>query len=175
MKKGYFITFEGPDGAGKTTQIDLLSDYFKSQGYDVVLTREPGGTELGEKIRQVIFEPGKQGMAPEAEVLLYAASRAQHIKEVIAPNLLAGNVVISDRFIDSSIAYQGFGRGMLDYVELVNNYITKDFMPLLRTSSAAMTKPNINSTLRNCCRKFCWGSTPCAWVQRANSSTATPM
>ena len=129
MKKGYFITFEGPDGAGKTTQIDLLSDYFKSQGYDVVLTREPGGTELGEKIRQVIFEPGKQGMAPEAEVLLYAASRAQHIKEVIAPNLLAGNVVISDRFIDSSIAYQGFGRGMLDYVELVNNNITKDFMP----------------------------------------------
>lgn len=129
MKKGYFITFEGPDGAGKTTQIDLLSDYFKSQGYDVVLAREPGGTELGEKIRQVIFDPGEQGMTPEAEVLLYAASRAQHINEVIAPNLSAGKVVISDRFIDSSVAYQGFGRGMLEYVELVNDYITKDYIP----------------------------------------------
>lgn len=131
MKKGFFITFEGPDGAGKTTQIELLSDYLKSQCYDVVLAREPGGTELGEKIRQIIFDPGKQGMNVESEVLLYAASRAQHIKEIIIPNLLAGNVVISDRFIDSSIAYQGFGRGMLEYVELVNNYITKDCMPNL--------------------------------------------
>lgn len=131
MKKGFFITFEGPDGAGKTTQIELLSDYLKSQCYDVVLAREPGGTELGEKIRQIILDPGKQGMSFETEVLLYAASRAQHIKEVIMPNILAGNVVISDRFFDSSIAYQGFGRGMLEYVELVNNYITKDCTPNL--------------------------------------------
>lgn len=131
MKKGFFITFEGPDGAGKTTQIELLSDYLKSQCYDVVLAREPGGTELGEKIRQIIFDPGKQGMSFETEVLLYAASRAQHIKEVIMPNILAGNVVISDRYFDSSIAYQGFGRGMLEYVELVNNYITKDCTPNL--------------------------------------------
>lgn len=129
MKKGYFITFEGPDGAGKTTQIELLVDYLKSQCYDVVLTREPGGTELGEKIRQIILESGKPEMSPEAEVLLYAASRAQLIDQVIKPNLSAGNVVISDRFIDSGIAYQGFGRGNLDYVELVNDYLTKDCMP----------------------------------------------
>lgn len=129
MSKGFFITFEGPDGSGKTTQIKLLSDYLTSQGYTVILTREPGGTEIGEKIRKIILDVEANQMSYVSEVLLYAASRAQHIKEVIMPNLEAGNIVISDRFVDSSIAYQGFGRGLGEYVEMVNDYFVKDCMP----------------------------------------------
>lgn len=129
MRKGFFITFEGPDGSGKTTQIKLLSDYLTSQGYTVILTREPGGTETGERIREIILDPERKEYCNETELLLYAASRAQLVDEVIKPNLEAGNIVISDRFVDSSIAYQGFGRGLKDYVEMVNDHITKDCMP----------------------------------------------
>ena len=129
MRKGFFITFEGPDGSGKTTQIKLLSDYLTSQGYTVILTREPGGTETGERIRQIILDPERNEYCNETELLLYAASRAQLVYEVIKPNLEAGNIVISDRYVDSSVAYQGFGRGLKDYVEMVNDQFTKDCMP----------------------------------------------
>lgn len=129
MSKGFFITFEGPDGSGKTTQIKLLSDYLTSQGYTVIFTREPGGTEAGERIRKIILDPERKEYCNETELLLYAASRAQLIDEVIKPNLEAGNIVISDRFVDSSVAYQGFGRGLKEYVELVNDHLTKNCMP----------------------------------------------
>ncbi len=107
-----FITFEGPDGCGKTTQIALLADYLDEQGYPVVKTREPGGTPIGEQIRQVVHNPTNQEMAAQAEVLLYSASRAQLVEQVIRPALAGGKVVLCDRFYDSTLAYQGYGRGL---------------------------------------------------------------
>ena len=101
--KGYFITIEGPDGAGKTTQIKLLRDYLVDKGYEVVMTREPGGTPLAEKIRNLLLDPASGKVYPTTEALLYAASRAQHVAEVILPALQAGKIVLCDRFVDSSI------------------------------------------------------------------------
>lgn len=109
---GLFITIEGPDGAGKSTQVRLLAAYLQQQGWPVVLTREPGGTELAEKIRGLLLEVSREPVTPVAEVLLYAASRAQHVEYLIKPALAKGAVVISDRFVDSSVAYQGYGRGL---------------------------------------------------------------
>ncbi|HHW07556.1 MAG TPA: dTMP kinase [Clostridia bacterium] len=109
---GLFITIEGPDGAGKSTQVRLLAAYLQQQGWPVVLTREPGGTELAEKIRGLLLEVSGEPVTPVAEVLLYAASRAQHVEYLIKPALAKGAVVISDRFVDSSVAYQGYGRGL---------------------------------------------------------------
>lgn len=129
MKQGYFITFEGGDGAGKSTQIGKLRAYLEAKGYDVVLTREPGGTEIGEKIRQVILDPKHSEMARVTEAMLYAASRAQHVEEVIKPAIKAGQIVICDRFVDSSIAYQGFARGLGDVVSIINQYAIGDCYP----------------------------------------------
>ncbi|KKM12884.1 hypothetical protein SY88_01305 [Clostridiales bacterium PH28_bin88] len=112
MASGKFITIEGPDGSGKSTQARLLAEYLGKRNRSIVLTREPGGTFLAEKIRGILLDPDTGGMAPEAEVLLYAAARAQHVAEIIRPALAAGKWVISDRFVDSSIAYQGYGRGL---------------------------------------------------------------
>lgn len=109
---GFFITIEGPDGAGKSTQVRLLAEYLQQKGLRVVLTREPGGTDLAEKIRTLLLETSEETVAPVTEALLYAASRAQHVENLIKPALAKGAVVISDRFVDSSIAYQGFGRGL---------------------------------------------------------------
>jgi dTMP kinase len=103
-----FVTFEGLDGSGKTTQADLLRARLEADGRDVVATREPGGTELGERIRDLVLHGGH--VAPWAEALLYAASRAQHVDEVIRPALERGAMVVCDRYLDSSIAYQGAGR-----------------------------------------------------------------
>lgn len=112
MNKGLFITVEGTDGSGKTTQIKLMEEYLKSKGYEVVLTREPGGTNIGEKIRSLILDPENTEMGEISEMLLYAAARAQIVSELIKPSLNSGKVVICDRFVDSSYVYQGFGRGI---------------------------------------------------------------
>jgi dTMP kinase len=107
-----FITLEGPEGAGKTTQLRALADYLRGCGYDVVTTREPGGTAIGDQIRHVLHDTANVAMSPTAEVLLYAASRAQLVAEVIQPALAAGRVVLCDRYADSTMAYQGYGRGL---------------------------------------------------------------
>lgn len=129
VDKGVFISIEGPDGSGKSTQIKLLCQYLKELGYDVVLTREPGGTPIGEKIRAIILDTDHEEMADRAEALLYAASRAQHVDQVIKPALVAGRVVVCDRFIDSSIVYQGYGRGLGDSVRTINEYAVDGCMP----------------------------------------------
>ena len=108
MSNGYFISFEGVDGSGKSTQISQLKEYLEESGYDVVLSREPGGTRIGEQIRSVILDPANREMTAVAEALLYAASRAQHVHDVIAPAVKEGKIVICDRFVDSSIAYQQY-------------------------------------------------------------------
>lgn len=121
MTKGLFITVEGTDGSGKTTQIALLEQYLNSKGFGVVLTREPGGTSISERIREIILDPRNTEMGHIPEMLLYASSRAQHVFEVIKPAVAAGKIVICDRFVDSSYVYQGFGRGIdLSIVEEVN-------------------------------------------------------
>ena len=110
--KGLFIVMEGPDGSGKTTQINLLEQYLKEAGYECLITREPGGTVIGEEVRKLILNPEYKEMSPVTEMLLYAASRAQLVHEVIGPALEAGKIVISDRFVDSSIVYQGIARNL---------------------------------------------------------------
>ena len=110
--KGLFIVMEGPDGSGKTTQINLLEQYLKEAGYECLITREPGGTVIGEEVRELILNPEYKEMSPVTEMLLYAASRAQLVHEVIGPALEAGRIFISDRFVDSSIVYQGIARNL---------------------------------------------------------------
>ena len=110
--KGTFITFEGVDGCGKTTQIGLLQKHLEANGHAVVRTREPGGTPIAEAIRDLLLDPKNKGLYSTAELLLYAAARAQHVGECIRPALEAGSVVICDRFADSTTAYQGAGRGL---------------------------------------------------------------
>lgn len=132
MKRGLFITFEGPDGAGKSTQIENLRAYLDDLGLETIFTREPGGTELSEKIRDMLLDPENKGMASRAEALLYAASRAELVEKVIQPALDQDKVVVCDRYIDSSLAYQGFGRelGMLPVFGL-SQFATEDLMPAL--------------------------------------------
>lgn len=119
--KGLFIVMEGPDGSGKTTQINLLKEYLEEAGYECLITREPGGTVIGEEVRQLILNPEHKEMSPVTEMLLYAASRAQLVHEVIGPALEEGKIVISDRFVDSSIVYQGIARKLgISTVSAVN-------------------------------------------------------
>ncbi len=107
-----FITFEGPDGSGKSTQIKRLAERLRAAGRAVLLTREPGGTAIGEQIRHVLHDLKNRAMTPQAEVLLYSAARAQLVEQVIRPHLAAGGIVLSDRFYDSTLAYQGYGHGL---------------------------------------------------------------
>lgn len=107
-----FITFEGIEGSGKTTHIQRLFSFLKSQGHDVVLTREPGGTAIGDQIRKILLDRASQGMTENCEQLLYWAARAQHIRELILPHLQKGHIVLCDRYVDSTTAYQGYGRGI---------------------------------------------------------------
>ena len=107
-----FITFEGPEGSGKTSQIGMVADHLRAQGLTVITTREPGGTPIGDQIRACLHDVANTAMAAETEVLLYAASRAQLVRELIRPALVAGYVVLCDRFADSTMAYQGYGRGL---------------------------------------------------------------
>ncbi|HBS61011.1 MAG: dTMP kinase [Bacillota bacterium] len=127
---GLFITFEGPDGAGKTTQLRILAERFAQEGYDVLCTREPGGTRISDKIREMLLDSANREMHARAEALLYAAARAQHVAEVIDPALQSGKVVLCDRFVDSSLAYQGWGRGLpLEMLYVINNFATDKLRP----------------------------------------------
>jgi dTMP kinase len=129
MKKGYFITLEGPDGCGKTTQLEFLADYIRSTGREVLTTREPGGVAAAEKIRQLLLDP-KLKLAPRAETLLYLAARAEHIYEKIRPALNDGKVVICDRFTDSTLVYQGFVRGLdMDMLHQLSTLATDGLEP----------------------------------------------
>lgn len=129
---GQFITFEGVEGCGKTTQIHLLADALKSSGKSVTLTREPGGCPISDKIRAILLDADNSEMTPSAELLLYAAARAQHINEVITPALASGNIVLCDRFIDATLAYQGFGRGLdLGLIKSLNETATGGCRPQL--------------------------------------------
>lgn len=110
--RGKFITIEGTDGSGKSTQLELLMDYLRKKGADVIFTREPGGTQISEKIREIILDVDNSEMTGITEALLYAAARSQHVEEKIIPALEAGKIIICDRFVDSSIAYQGAARGL---------------------------------------------------------------
>lgn len=124
-----FITFEGTDGTGKTTQIQYLKEYFEAQGREVVITREPGGTPVAEKIRQMLLDKNNV-MDDIAEAYLYAAARAEHVQSVVLPALRAGKVVLCDRFVDSSVAYQGYGRQLgADYVRKINEQAVAGCMP----------------------------------------------
>lgn len=128
--KGKFVTIEGCEGAGKTKQIELLSNYLREKGIDFLTTREPGGSAIAEKIRSVILDNDSEGMSAECEALLYAAARAQHLNDIIAPALSGGKLVICDRYIDSSFAYQGYARGLgFDFIKAINAYALGSFMP----------------------------------------------
>ena len=130
--EGIFITMEGPDGSGKTTQIELLKKYLESKGYDIIIAREPGGTAIGEEIRKVILNPEHKEMSHMTELLLYAAARAQLVSQVIEPALLDGKAVICDRFVESSAVYQGIGRGLgVDTGYDINNYALGNVKPML--------------------------------------------
>ena len=130
MTSGLFVAFEGGDGAGKSTQAKALAESLRAGDREVVLTREPGGTPAAEAIRQVVLTPDFAGLDPRAEALLYAASRADHVARLVQPALDRGAVVITDRYIDSSIAYQGVGRGLgPDVVGEINLWATRHLLP----------------------------------------------
>ena len=130
--RGRFITFEGVEGSGKTTQISLLADYFREAGKQVTLSREPGGTAIGDQIRKILLDPGNKSLDPTAELLLYSASRAQHLREVIIPALDAGRIVLCDRFSDATLAYQGYGRGLdLEKIAALDRIVTAELRPHL--------------------------------------------
>lgn len=125
-----FITFEGPDGAGKSTQIDLVARHLRQLGYEVFYTREPGGTAIGDQIREILHDVNNTEMTATAEILLYSASRAQLVQEVILPRLAQGQVVLCDRYADSTYAYQGYGRQLdFDSLRLITRFATQALQP----------------------------------------------
>lgn len=127
--KGKFITFEGSEGCGKSTQSKLLYEYLKRKGRKVVYLREPGGTAISEKIRKILLDPHSH-IAPECEMLLYMAARTQIVNDVIKPALEEGKIVICDRFLDSTLAYQGYGLGMsIAFIREVGNFVTRGITP----------------------------------------------
>ncbi len=131
QKRGAFITFEGPEGCGKSTQIKLLADGIKAEGIPVLCTREPGGTRTGELIREILqHDKADEPLVPEAELMLFLASRAQLVRQVILPALQAGTWVISDRFMDSTVAYQGYGREFgPDRIMALNTFVVARAIP----------------------------------------------
>ena len=130
MKKGVFISLEGPEGAGKTSVLEALLPQLKEMGCELLTTREPGGVAISEKIREVILDKGHRAMDAKTELLLYIASRRQHLAEKVLPALGQGTWVLQDRFIDSSVAYQGYGRGLaVDDVEWLNQFATDGLKP----------------------------------------------
>lgn len=132
MEKGIFITIEGPDGSGKTTIINMLAENLQKEGFEVMATREPGGIEIAEQIRQVILDRDNMAMDPRTEALLYAAARRQHLAEKVKPALDNGKIILCDRFVDSSLAYQGYARGLgIDEVYSINEFAIENMMPEL--------------------------------------------
>jgi dTMP kinase len=128
--KGTFITFEGIEGSGKSTQIALLANYLTARGVRHVLTREPGGTLIGDQVRRILLDPANRSLDPAAELLLYAASRAQHLREIIIPALADGAVVLCDRFSDATLAYQGYGRGLeIGMINALDRLVTAGMRP----------------------------------------------
>lgn len=128
--KGLFITFEGSEGVGKSTQIELALRYLQSHKRSVVFLREPGGVKISEAIRDILLDVKSKGMADECEMLLYMAARAQLVKEKIAPALSRGKIVLCDRFLDSTVAYQGYGNGIdLAMIRKVGAFVTQGFLP----------------------------------------------
>ena len=129
-KRGLFLVFEGVDGSGTTTQVEHLCKFLRGRGHEVVRTREPGGTPLSERIRHLVLDPGWKETSFLTELFLYAASRAQHVEELISPALERGSIVVCDRFVASSVAYQSFGRGLnRDLVEEVNEMAIGSCIP----------------------------------------------
>lgn len=125
-----FITFEGIDFCGKSTQVELLKNYFINQGREVIVIREPGGTKISEKIREVLLDKKNSEMKMETEFLLFSSSRAQLVREIIIPSLKNNVIVISDRFHDSSTAYQGYGRGLdIEKIKIINSFAIADTIP----------------------------------------------
>lgn len=159
MNKGLFITFEGPDGSGKTTVAKLVVEKLKEQGFEVVHTREPGGIEIAEQIRSVILDPKNTAMDAKTEALLYAASRRQHLVEKVIPAVNEGKIVICERFVDSSLAYQGYGRHLgFDDILSINEFAIGGLFPdltiyldvdeelgLSRVNSRAESKDRLDS------------------------------
>ncbi len=128
--RGKFVTFEGCEGSGKSTQIRLLGEKLKNEGVDFIITREPGGSDVAEQIRKIILDGNNTAMCDECEALLYAAARVQHLKEIVAPALEAGKLVICDRYVDSSLAYQGAARGLgYEYIAGINSWALDKFAP----------------------------------------------
>jgi dTMP kinase len=127
-----FITFEGPDGSGKTTQIELLAEHLRELGHDVLITREPGGTSIGDQIRVILHDVKNVEMTRQTEFLLYSASRAQIVRQVLRPHLAGGGTVLCDRFADSSMAYQGYGRELdLEAIRFITRFATGGLVPQL--------------------------------------------
>lgn len=132
MKKGLFIVFEGGEGSGKSTMIDMIYNWLLEEGRNCIKTREPGGIEISEKIREVILDTKNTSMDGRTEALLYAAARRQHLVEKVIPALNLGKIVLCDRFLDSSLAYQGYARGLgIDEVYKINKFAIGDYMPNL--------------------------------------------
>ena len=128
--EGVFITFEGIEGCGKSTQIKILADALRARGLKVVMTREPGGCPIADQIRSILLDANNTALVPSAELLLYAAARAQHVQEVIIPALQAGKVVLCDRFSDSTLAYQGYGRQLdRSTIMFINRFARQDVTP----------------------------------------------
>ena len=150
--RGIFITFEGGEGAGKTTHIRFLSEALRAHGREVLCLREPGGTEVGERLRAVVLDPANDGLSDEAELLIYEAARAQLVAQVIAPALKRGAVVLCDRFTDSTVAYQAYGRGLPRmFVDRVNEFACQGVHPdrtILMTTGASAAVGLVRATHR---------------------------
>ena len=130
MKKGFFITLEGIEGAGKSTMVSFIEDFLTKDGHDVIKTREPGGTKIGEQIRKILLKNENNNLTVDAELLLMFAARAQHIKEIITPALNSGKIILCDRFIDASYAYQGGGRGIdTSRINLLEKWMQSNLTP----------------------------------------------
>ena len=146
VKKGLFITFEGVDGCGKSTQMRFLSEYLEELGVEHILTREPGGCPVAEEIRQILLSKEDKDMEDMTEALLFAAARVQHIEQVIKPALAEGKVVLCDRYLDSSVAYQGYGRLLgEDTVLNVNRYAVEHCMPDVTFFSTIARKKHLSA------------------------------